>query len=40
LDGRPLSNPPDADPFGFVMISGQEINVNFEGSIPDREYAI
>jgi len=38
LDGRPLANPPDAGPFGFVMMPGQEINVNFEVSIPDRVY--
>jgi len=38
LDGRPLSNPPDAGPMGFVMIPGQEFNVSFEISIPDREY--
>ena len=38
LDGRPLANPPDAGPFGFVMLPGQEINANFEVAIPDREY--
>ncbi len=38
VDGRPIANPPDAGPMGFEMIPGQESNVNFEISIPDREY--
>jgi len=38
IDGRPVANPPDAGPFGFVMTPGQEINVNFEVSVPDREF--
>lgn len=38
IDGRPVANPPDAGPFGFVMTPGQEINVNFELSVPDREF--
>jgi len=38
IDGRPLASPPDAGPFGFVMTPGQEINVNFEVSVPDREF--
>ncbi|MCK9363478.1 MAG: nucleotide-binding protein [Syntrophales bacterium] len=38
VDGRPIANPPDAGPFGFVVIPGQEFNVSFEASIPDREF--
>lgn len=38
FDGRPIANPPDAGPFGFAMIPGQEINANFEVSVPDREF--
>lgn len=38
FDGRPIANPPDAGPFGFVMMPGQEININFEVSVPDREF--
>lgn len=38
VDGRPVANPPDAGPLGFVMMPGQEINVNFEVSFPDREF--
>ncbi len=38
VDGRPIPNPPDAGPMGFAMIPGQEINVSFEASVPDREY--
>ena len=38
IDGRPLSNPSDAGPMGYVMVPGQETNVSFEVSIPDREY--
>lgn len=38
IDGRLVANSPDAGPFGFVMIPGQEINVNFEVSVPDREF--
>lgn len=38
FDGRPVSNPPDAGPIGFAMAPGQESNVNFEVSVPDREF--
>lgn len=38
VDGRPVANPPDAGPFGFVVMPGQEFNVNFEVSVPDREF--
>lgn len=38
IDGRPIANPPDAGPFGFTMAPGQEINVSFEISVPDREF--
>jgi predicted nucleotide-binding protein len=38
LDGRPIANPPDAGPIGFAMIPGQESNVNFEVSVPDRAF--
>jgi len=38
VDGRPIANPPDAGPFGFVMTPGQEINANFELSVPDRAF--
>lgn len=36
--GRLVSPPPDAGPFGFQLVSGQEINANFEVAIPDRKY--
>lgn len=38
FDGRPIANPPDAGPFGFAMTPGQEINADFEVSVPDREF--
>lgn len=38
LEGRSLANPPDAGPMGFELIPGQESNVNFEVSVPDRHY--
>ncbi|TXT35599.1 MAG: hypothetical protein FD135_4807 [Comamonadaceae bacterium] len=38
LDGRPIANPPDAGPIGFAMAPGQESNVNFEVSVPDRTF--
>jgi len=38
VDGRPIANPPDAGPFGFVVMPGQEFNVNFEISVPDKEF--
>jgi hypothetical protein len=38
VDGRPIANPPDAGPFGFLVMPGQEFNVNFEVSVPDKEF--
>ena len=38
IDGRPIPNPPDAGPVGFMTIPGQEFNVDFELSVPDREF--
>jgi len=38
LQGRPLESPPDAGPIGFAMAPGQESNVSFEVSLPDRTY--
>lgn len=38
IDGQLVANPPDAGPFGFVMIPDQEINVDYEVSVQDREF--
>ncbi len=38
VDGRPIPNPPDAGPFGFAVAPGQEFNVSFEFSVPDRTF--